>query len=249
VKADTSFNMMRSPTIFDLGSGSGGRALNVDFNRPPSQLSFTAAYDENFFGDAQGASTPFGFKSQKQVQRYEYMDPMVCYSSEDEEDQYVPHPVPYPSPSHPDPNTDQNKLDKSTSILKVPLEREYSTWITDSLISVPTALRAYSRSTFLDHYGDGNLDEQVQDDDDGTTTLGLGPSFGLDLGPCFEDTLLRCDGLKNSGLEESAEGKAETLKGLFEGLEIASGGTGMFFISLNLPTDTHMHTRFTSCIC
>jgi len=36
------------------------------------------------------------------------------------------------------------------------------------------------------------------------------------------------------------------LKGLFEGLEIASGGTGMFFISLNLQTDTHMHTRFTS---
>jgi hypothetical protein len=223
VKTESSLNAVGSPTIFDLGSGSGsgGRGLSVDFNRPPSQLSFTSVYDEDFFGDAQGVSTPFGLKLQ---QRYEYVDPMESSSSEDEdEDQYLNPYISYSSHPHYDPNTNQGKLNNA---LEVHPEREHSTWITDSLISIPTALRAYSP----DHKRDKVSNVQMlDDDDDDDTTLGLGPSLGLDLGPCFEDALLKYNGAENTDRVECVEEKEETLKELFASLEIAYGTTGTSF--------------------
>jgi hypothetical protein len=220
---------VRTPNVFDLVSGSGGRGLSVDFNRPPSQLSFNSAYDEDFFGDAQGVSTPFGLKLQKQVQRYEYVDPMESSSSEDEDDdQYLNHRyISHISRLHSELNTNQVKLNIATFALE---EQKHSTWVTDSLISVPTALRAYSPSRSLDPNRNDVLDVHMLDDnDEDRSTLDLGPGLGLNQSPCFEDTLLRYDGAMNTDRAECAEQKEETLKELFEGLEIAYGGAGTLF--------------------
>jgi hypothetical protein len=226
-------------------SGCGRRGLGVDFNRPPSQLSFTSAYDEDFFGDAQGFSTPFGLKSQKKAQTHEYADPMESSSSEDEdEEQYLSHYVSYISrPRYDvDPNN-QVKLDKTTCTLEMYPEREHSTWVTDSLISIPTALRAYSRPMFPDERDNVLM---LDDDDEDGSTLGLGPGLGFDLDPCFEDVLLKYDGAENMGRVEWAEDKEETLKELFASLELAYGGTSTSFHCLNLPIDAHIRTRSTS---
>ena len=228
VETEQASNAVRSPNIFDLVGGSDGPRLGVDFNRPPSQLSFNSAYDEDFFGDAQGLSTPFGLKLQNRV-----YDPMESSSSEDEdEDRYLNHYVSYVSRPQSDPKTNQVKLNNSISALSVHLDHEHSTWITDSLISAPTALCAYSRSRSS---RDDVPDVHMLDNNESRTTLGLGTSLGLSRSPCFEDRLLRYDGAMSFDQAEcGAKEKAETLKELFEGLDITYDGMDASFQCLQI---------------
>ena len=67
--------------------------LIVDFNRPPSQLSYTPAYNENFFDDAIDFSTPFLNSGVRRRRRAVFDSP--C--STDEEVDYPPRirPAPY----------------------------------------------------------------------------------------------------------------------------------------------------------
>ena len=222
---EISRNVVRSPNIFDLISGNGGRGLNVDFNRPPSQLSFNSSYDEDFFGDAQSISTPFGLKLQDGV--YEPAGHTESSSEDEGEDRYLNRYISCVSRPQSGPSANQIKLDN--------LDHEHSTWITDSLISAPTALCAYRRSTSLEPGRDDVTDVHMLDDDnEARTTLGLGSSLGLNQSPCFEDALLRYDGAMSSSQAQCREEKAETLKELFEGLEIAYDGMNTSFRCLQI---------------
>jgi hypothetical protein len=209
----------------------------VDFNRPPSQLSFTSAYDENLFGDVQGVSTPFGLKPQKQAQRYDYADPLDSSSEGEDEDQFLNHRA-YLSRLHSYPKVQQINLDKSTSAFEGYLEQAHSTWVTDSLISAPTGLRAYNWSRSLDHEQDEGSDVDMQDGDD-ETSLGLGPSLGKEM-------FLRYKGAKSTVQTESPKDKTEILNELFEGLEVAYGGGCPFSRLFQLLADAHIHSRHTS---
>jgi hypothetical protein len=226
-------------TIFDIGSRCGGRREScVDFNRPPSQLSFTSAYDENIFGDVQGVSTPFGLKPQKQAQRHNYADLLDCSSSEGEdedEDQFLSRLPSYPQ-------TQQTNLDKATHAFEEYLEQQHGTWVTDSLISAPTGPCAYNRTRSLDHDKDG-FNSQMQDGDE-ETSLGLGPSLGWDLSSNYEETLLRYEGAKSVLLK--VKDKKKTLNELFGGLEVVNGDGYSFSYLFQSLADAHIHSRSTS---
>ena len=113
----------------------------VDFNRPPSQLSFNS----DFFNDAQGASTPLrGAKSSRETR-------LVTEDLGNERE--MGSRSPFPSPF----GTGRPE-DFST------LSDELGSWITDSLISPPSEYRRRKGVNSPD--GSRNLENADNEDDD-----------------------------------------------------------------------------------
>lgn len=208
-KPDTTASGLVHPPLVHAGRASG-----VDFNRPPSQLSYSSTYDEDFFGDALGISTPFGLKTRAGGQALLFRagnDSLESTDSEGDDElgngrlRYMLHSL--------------TKSSKPGTPVKNPLSEQIkSPWLSDSLISPPTACleRAYSKSS------PGLLDEGVDGDvsmghDAGEDTLGLGS------GPPFEL------GLGNVDRREAE--RAGDLKELFDSLDISFGGCEYIFIS------------------
>ncbi|KAK2465698.1 hypothetical protein APHAL10511_002242 [Amanita phalloides] len=113
----------------------------VDFNRPPSQLSFNS----DFFDDAQGVSTPL--RDIKNSLRASKLD--------NNQDIAFPTQIcctPYVSPSD---RSKDEPLEFSTFV------SEANSWITDSIISPPSVYQRRRRNlTYLSPYDDIDEDEQ-----------------------------------------------------------------------------------------
>ncbi|KAF8074717.1 hypothetical protein FPV67DRAFT_594039 [Lyophyllum atratum] len=159
-KTDVYDNQILSPPTFDF-CGIQSRATPVDFNRPPSQLSYSSTYDEAFFGDALMISTPFG----KKVHRAGNVVFQESPDSTDEEDgnRHSTSRNLYPSPIR--------------SALQVSLGPDIlGPWMSDSLISPPTLSHgAYTRQNSLDKDFDMDFLDQADDNDsDKEDSLGLG---------------------------------------------------------------------------
>jgi hypothetical protein len=223
-KLDLNFNVVHSPSMFNH-DGAAGRAFGVDFNRPPSQLSYTSAYNEDFFGDAQGISTPSGLKTRSGGHALLFRSGNDSMESTDSENS--------------DNGTELRKgrlrpLLRSLSQANAPgtpvnppllrplPDQTKSPWSSDSLISPPTACqeRAYSKSP-LGKIGK-NVDEDVNmgtgDDED---TLGLGLDTPLDLVFGLQDAL------PDDQIFKKAE-RAEDLRDLFDSLNLSLGGCELF---------------------
>ncbi|RDB15803.1 hypothetical protein Hypma_003647 [Hypsizygus marmoreus] len=169
-----------SPSIFDL-TAPVDCGVGVDFNRPPSQLSYTSAYDEGFFGDAFGVSTPFGLRAQSK-------DYYRCAESpdftDDEADGWIPSchaSVRVPLHSNMHPRLESRTHDTLSPALRRRIERSGSPWLSDSIISPPsiTQKRAYSLHSSPSALQDEDIEMKLdaQDDRDDVDSLGLGPEL------------------------------------------------------------------------
>ncbi|KAF9460553.1 hypothetical protein BDZ94DRAFT_1311436 [Collybia nuda] len=184
-------------TESDMSQDATGRAFAVDFNRPPSQLSYTSSYDDTFFVDALGMSTPFGLKNPAAGRAVLFRSGSDFLDSTDSES---------------DEEFGGELLNPIICSLtgpgsaSLPSERTKGLWLSDSLISPPTALlkRAYSKSPSRPIDVNVNIGSDAPE-----SSLGLGSPFGL--------------GLALENLEEEAK-RAEDLKELFEYLDISFEG-------------------------
>ncbi|KAG6907893.1 hypothetical protein DXG01_007000 [Tephrocybe rancida] len=115
-------------------SGLRTREIAVDFNRPPSQLSYNFEYDEAFFGDALEISTPFGPKAERPSAPTFSESPDS--TDEDDDDQHSP----------------DGTLRSSEMQITRPLSLHsghLGSWLSDSLISPPSIHKsAYSQPPF-----------------------------------------------------------------------------------------------------
>ncbi|GLB43389.1 hypothetical protein LshimejAT787_1302900 [Lyophyllum shimeji] len=191
-KTNLEDNRFLTPSIFDL-SGTSSRGPSIDFNRPPSQLSYISTYDEAIFADALGISTPFMAKPQRSGSATFPDSP----NSSDEEEVH---------------RTLGNRVLRP-SIMRNPLHLTLGSdmlgsWMSDSLISPPTLSEkgAYTRHSLHKDVDMQSSDHLVVADDD---SLGLGSGLKIS----------RSSGSKAFGEEEVPA----TLQELFDCLDSSLG--------------------------
>ncbi|KAJ7216733.1 hypothetical protein B0H12DRAFT_342600 [Mycena haematopus] len=162
----------------------------IDFNRPPSSLSFYGDADTQFFDEVQGISTPPTKKSAY----------TLGSAIGDDDDEF----------QQPDLTITQDAMDTTCSAgLKALPTRERSPWLSDSLISPPTSQEwncPPQEGPFTQ-----SLEQDIDMDDATSLDLSLAPDFGAPAAPDSADPLRHADDPKASDRD---------LKQMFDGLAL-----------------------------